>query len=144
VHVLEGFNARYIEPAALPFLPSVAVVDVSFISLRLVLPGVVSCLVETGEIVALVKPQFEVGRRMVGRGGIVRDVRLHREVLRSFGSLATECGWGIAALIPAALRGAEGNQEYFIHLAPSSPGLAAGPLARRILEATGAAEEERA
>jgi 23S rRNA (cytidine1920-2'-O)/16S rRNA (cytidine1409-2'-O)-methyltransferase len=144
VHVLEGFNARYIEPAALPFLPSLAVVDVSFISLRLVLPGVVSCLAETGEIVALVKPQFEVGRRMVGRGGIVRDVHLHREVLRSFGSLATERGWGMAALIPAAVRGAEGNQEYFIHLAPSSPGLAAGHLARRILEATGEAGEERA
>ena len=144
VHVLEGFNARHIEPAVLPFLPSLAVVDVSFISLNLVLPGVVSCLTETGEIVALVKPQFEVGRRLVGRGGIVRDVRLHREVLRSFGRLAAERGWGIVDLTPSALRGAEGNQEYFIHFVPSSPGLAATRLARRILEATAEAGEERA
>jgi len=144
VHVLEGVNARYIEPAALPFLPSLAAVDVSFISLNLVLPGVVSCLTEKGEIVALVKPQFEVGRRSVGRGGIVRDVRLHREVLRSFGRLATERGWGIRDLAPAAVRGAEGNQEYFIHLAPSFQGLDSGRLARRILEVTGEAAEERA
>jgi 23S rRNA (cytidine1920-2'-O)/16S rRNA (cytidine1409-2'-O)-methyltransferase len=119
-------------------------VDVSFISLNLVLPGVVSCLTEKGEIVALVKPQFEVGRRSVGRGGIVRDVRLHREVLRSFGRLATERGWGIRDLAPAAVRGAEGNQEYFIHLAPSFQGLDSGRLARRILEVTGEAAEERA
>jgi 23S rRNA (cytidine1920-2'-O)/16S rRNA (cytidine1409-2'-O)-methyltransferase len=144
VHVLEGVNARYIEPAALPFLPALAVVDVSFISLKLVLPGVVSCLTDGGEIVALVKPQFEVGRRLVGRGGIVRDVRLHREVLRSFGRLATERAWGVKDFAPAAVRGAEGNQEYFIHLAPSSPGLAARAIARRILEVTGAAGRERA
>lgn len=144
VHVLEGFNARHIEPAILPFLPSLAVVDVSFISLKLVLPGVVSCLTETGEIVALVKPQFEVGRRLVGRGGIVRDVRLHRDVLRSLGSLAADRGWGIADLAASALRGAEGNQEYFIHIQPTSPGLAATALARRIREATIATAEEPA
>jgi 23S rRNA (cytidine1920-2'-O)/16S rRNA (cytidine1409-2'-O)-methyltransferase len=109
-----------------------------------VLPGVVSCLTETGEIVALVKPQFEVGRRLVGRGGIVRDVRLHRDVLRSVGSLATERGWGIADVVPSAVRGAEGNQEYFIHIQPSSAGLAATALARRIREATVEATEEPA
>jgi 23S rRNA (cytidine1920-2'-O)/16S rRNA (cytidine1409-2'-O)-methyltransferase len=144
VHVLEGFNARHLAPAVLPFLPSLAVVDVSFISLELVLPGVVSCLTETGEIVALVKPQFEVGRGLVGRGGIVRDIRLHRDVLRSFGRLAAERDWGIVDLAPSAIRGAEGNQEYFIHFRPSSAGLAPAALAHRIRKATAEDAEEGA
>ena len=73
VRVVDGLNARHLRPEHLPFAPSIAVVDVSFISLELVLPGVTVCLTEPGEVVALVKPQFEVGRGQVGPGGIVRD-----------------------------------------------------------------------
>jgi 23S rRNA (cytidine1920-2'-O)/16S rRNA (cytidine1409-2'-O)-methyltransferase len=135
VHVLEGVNARHLEPRMLPFLPSIAVVDVSFISLKLVLPGVVGCLAEKGEVVALVKPQFEVGRGRVGRGGIVRDPRLHQEVLEMLGRLAIDRGWGPTGLAPAAIRGAEGNQEYFVHLTLASPGLDERALTRRIREA---------
>jgi 23S rRNA (cytidine1920-2'-O)/16S rRNA (cytidine1409-2'-O)-methyltransferase len=144
VHLLEGLNARYLEPAALPFVPSLATVDVSFISLQLVLPAVVGCLAPGGEIVALVKPQFEVGRGRVGRGGIVRDTRRHREVLETLMRSATERGWGPSNLCASALRGAEGNQEYFIHLIPAAPPLASDELTRRILETTGDVREEPA
>ena len=121
VHVLEGVNARYLEPAALPFLPSLAVVDVSFISLKLVLPGVVSCLAETGVIVALGKPQFEVGRGEVGRGGIVRRPEAHRRVLEEVMAFARDHSWGVAGLCASALAGADGNREFFVHLRPAGP-----------------------
>jgi 23S rRNA (cytidine1920-2'-O)/16S rRNA (cytidine1409-2'-O)-methyltransferase len=134
VHVIEGKNARHLTPDDLPCVPSLAVVDVSFISLRQVLPAVVPCLAAEGEIVALVKPQFEVGRRQVGRGGIVRDPSLHRKVLESLAELARFRGWGPVDAARAALRGAEGNQEFFLHLRPASPGTPPGVLARRIRE----------
>ena len=136
VRLLEGVNARHLVPALLPFLPSLAVVDVSFISLKLVLPKVVACLADPGEIVALVKPQFEVGRGSVGRGGVVRDPALHRMVLSNFGRYAADSGWGLVDLCASVLRGAEGNQEYFLHLVPGSPGLDEAELLQRIETAT--------
>jgi 23S rRNA (cytidine1920-2'-O)/16S rRNA (cytidine1409-2'-O)-methyltransferase len=136
VHPLEGFNARHLEPALLPFPPSLVVVDVSFISLMLVLPGVASCLAQPGEIVALVKPQFEVGRSQVGRGGIVRDVSLHRGVLETLGHRAAERSWGPVGLAASVLRGADGNQEYFIHLVPARPGVDERTWVRRVAEVT--------
>jgi 23S rRNA (cytidine1920-2'-O)/16S rRNA (cytidine1409-2'-O)-methyltransferase len=141
VHVMEGVNARYLEPTVLPFLPSLAVVDVSFISLKLVLPAIVRCLEASGEIVALVKPQFEVGRDKVGRGGIVREATLHREVLESLSALGVRERWGPSAVCRSALRGAEGNQEYFLYLEPSRAGLKPAELARRIGEVTGEESE---
>ncbi len=141
VRVLEGVNARHLVPALLPFLPCLAVVDVSFISLKLVLPKVVACLADRGEIVALVKPQFEVGRGRVGRGGVVRDPALHRSVLTTLGRHAAVSGWGLVDLCASALRGAEGNQEYFLHLVPGSPGLDEAELSQRIVTATEPHEE---
>lgn len=117
---VEGVNARYLEPAALPFSPSLAVIDVSFISLELILPPVVACLSPGGEGVALVKPQFEVGRSRVGRGGIVRDPALHRAVLERLVAFAGRQGWGVAGVCAASIRGAEGNQEFFVHVRPSA------------------------
>jgi len=137
VHVDEGRNARYLMPGDLPFVPSIAVVDVSFISLRLILPALVRCLAPEGEIVALVKPQFEVGRGKVGRGGIVREPAAHREVLDALTTLALREGWGPADLGPSDLRGAEGNREFFLLLRPSRPGTTSSELARKIREATG-------
>jgi len=132
VQPLEGINARYLRPSDLPFRPSLAVVDVSFISLKLVLPAVAPCLTADGEIVALVKPQFEVGRGKVGRGGIVRDRNDHRQVLEELSQWSSGAGLGPIGLSRSALRGAEGNQEYFLHLRPAEPGLDAAGLTRRI------------
>jgi len=143
VRVLDGVNARHLVPTLLPFLPSLAVVDVSFISLKLVLPKMKACLADRGEIVALIKPQFEVGRGLVGRGGVVRDFALHRVVLATFGQHAADGGWGLVNLCASALRGAEGNQEYFLHLAPGSTGLDEAELTQRIATATEPHEESR-
>ena len=77
VVVFEKTNIRYLEPSALPFLPDIAAVDVSFISLKLVLPCVKTCFPRRGEIVALIKPQFEVGKGKVGKGGVVRSPEEH-------------------------------------------------------------------
>lgn len=143
VVVLEGINARYLEPGALPFRPSLVVIDVSFISLRQVLPATVACLAPGGEVVALVKPQFEVGRGKVGAGGIVRDPALRREVLETLGAFCRASGWGIAAVARSRLRGAEGNVEFFLHVLPGRPGLDPGPLASAIASATADEVEAR-
>lgn len=115
VAVLDGINARYLRPADLPLTPSLAVIDVSFISLALILPAATSVLAPDAEIVALVKPQFEVGRGAVGRGGIVRDGALHREVVAETARRARDLGWRVLGVARSALRGAEGNVEFFLH-----------------------------
>jgi 23S rRNA (cytidine1920-2'-O)/16S rRNA (cytidine1409-2'-O)-methyltransferase len=135
VRVLEGVNARYLTPAALPFLPALAVIDVSFISLERVLPPVAACLAPGGEIVALVKPQFEVGRGKVGRGGIVREPERRAEVLHRLAAFARERAWGVLGVVPSPIRGAEGNVEFFLHLAPLRPGLDDAPLRAMVEEA---------
>jgi 23S rRNA (cytidine1920-2'-O)/16S rRNA (cytidine1409-2'-O)-methyltransferase len=135
VRVLDGINARRLAPSDLPFPPDLAVVDVSFISLELVLPAVVACLAPGGEIVALVKPQFEVGRGMVGRGGIVRDAALHAEVLDRLAAFARRRGWGVLGATASPIRGAEGNVEFFLHVAPGRPGLAEPELAAALATA---------
>jgi 23S rRNA (cytidine1920-2'-O)/16S rRNA (cytidine1409-2'-O)-methyltransferase len=117
VRVLEGINARHLTPDLLPDVPDWAVVDVSFISLELVLPPVAACLGREGTIVALVKPQFEVGKGQVGKGGIVRDRALHDAVLERLTDFVQTRGWRCLGVCPAGLPGAGGNQEYFIHVA---------------------------
>ena len=139
VKVVDGLNARHLRPEHLPFAPSIAVVDVSFISLELVLPGVTVCLTEPGEVVALVKPQFEVGRRQVGPGGIVREPALHAEVLEKIARMAHARNWGLAGVCAAAVRGAEGNQEYCIHLTPPARGMSPATVTARIRETVDAA-----
>lgn len=132
VVVLDGINARNLEPDLLPFRPSLAVVDVSFISLRLVLPAIASTLAEGGEVVALVKPQFEVGRGKVGPGGIVRDREQHAEVLRGLAHFAREHRLGVRGAAPSRVPGAEGNLEFFLHLVPGAEGLAGEALDREL------------
>ena len=144
VHVIEGLNARYLKPEDLPFLPVLAVVDVSFISLELVLPAVARSLDAQGDIVALVKPQFEVGRREVGKRGIVRDPALHRRVLQRIVHFAGSFEWHARGLFASPIRGAEGNREFFVHLLPDSRG-AYEPLPDEALEdVTSALEEPQA
>jgi len=115
VRVMEGVNARSLVPTDLPFVADWAVMDVSFISLEKILQPVASCVVAGGTIVALVKPQFEVGKEQVGRKGLVRDRGLHRQVLERIARFAHHCGASVRGVCPAGLTGATGNQEYFIH-----------------------------
>lgn len=121
VLVRDGINARYLAPADLPHAPSLAVVDVSFISLRQVLPSVCSCLAPEADVVALVKPQFEVGRGRVGKRGVVQDPELWDGVLRTFLDFAASAHLGPRAIARSELAGATGNIEFFVHLRPGAP-----------------------
>jgi len=118
VEPVEGVNARNLTPDILPFSPEFASVDVSFISLKLVLPAVVSCLTGRREVVALVKPQFEAGRDEVGRGGIVRRPETHRRVLETIVEFIAARSWAVAGLCNSAIRGTEGNREFFVYFRP--------------------------
>lgn len=130
VVLCEGVNIRYLEPKTLPFRPSVATIDVSFISLRLVLETTCACLVQGADIVALVKPQFEVGRGQVGKGGIVREPALWDQVLQGVVAFSREHRLGPQGIARSALPGASGNVEFFLHLRP-----AAEPAAEHALNA---------
>ena len=116
---LEGINARGLTPQALPdgvHPVDVVTVDVSFISLRLILPAVPPLVAESGDVVALVKPQFEATRGEVGKGGIVRDPAVRRRVLRQVIAAADAVGLACVSATPAPRRDAAGNREYFVHL----------------------------
>jgi 23S rRNA (cytidine1920-2'-O)/16S rRNA (cytidine1409-2'-O)-methyltransferase len=116
VVVIEGQNAREILPQQFPALFEVATVDVSFISLTKILPALAACLADGADVVALVKPQFEVGRGEVGRGGIVTDPLKHRRVLTEVVQAAASIGLLPVAIIRSPILGAEGNREFLIHL----------------------------
>lgn len=116
VVVMERTNARYVESLAEPV--SLVVIDVSFISLRLILPAARGWLAEDGEIVALVKPQFEAGREQVGKGGIVRDEKVRREVVENLWQWATAEGLGPQDVIRSPIEGSGGNVEYLMWLQP--------------------------
>jgi 23S rRNA (cytidine1920-2'-O)/16S rRNA (cytidine1409-2'-O)-methyltransferase len=116
VVVMEGVNARHLTPAALPFPVDLVVIDVAFISLRHILPAVAELLSEPGDVVALVKPQFEAGRSEVGRGGIVRDAAVHRRVVDEVTHLAADVGLRRVAMVESPIEGATGNREFFLHL----------------------------
>jgi 23S rRNA (cytidine1920-2'-O)/16S rRNA (cytidine1409-2'-O)-methyltransferase len=121
VEAHEGLNARHLRPGDLPGPPALVVIDVSFISLAKIVLAVAAAA-PGAEVVALVKPQFEVGRGRVGRGGVVRDPALQEEVLR--GVCARSADWGLraAAIVESPLRGAEGNREFFVRWTPVASG----------------------
>ena len=114
VSLLEGTNARHLK--SLPQRPSLVTIDVSFISIRLILPAVMRWAGAEAEIIALVKPQFEVGKSEVGKGGIVRNPQLRRRVLRDTVSFAGSLGLHSADVIPSPITGAKGNVEYLLWL----------------------------
>lgn len=122
VTVMEGRNARDLRPDDLPYTPSLIVVDLSFISLRKVLSALTSILGTGGDIIALIKPQFEAGRGKVGKGGVVRDAGVHREVLRLVLEEAVAHGLRLRGLLPSPLRGADGNMEFFAWWTAGAPG----------------------
>ena len=123
VVVLEGVNARYLDANQLPAdlrRFDVVTIDVSFISLRLILPAVVPLVSDDGRVVALVKPQFEAGRDEVGKGGIVRDPEVHERVINEVADSAHQVGLERVAIEPSPITGTEGNREFFLLLAPAA------------------------
>ncbi len=113
---LEKTNVRYLTPDRLAEPGDFASVDVSFISLKLVLPPLLALLTEQAQLVCLVKPQFEAGRDKVGKKGVVRDRAVHREVLVNTCALALELGLSIRGLTYSPVKGPEGNIEYLLYL----------------------------
>lgn len=116
VAVMEGVNARHLTPAQLPGPFALVTVDVSFISLRLVLPALVPVLAPDGDLVALVKPQFEAGRAQVGRGGVVRDTGVREQAIQGVIEALAGIGLRTAARIPAPIPGPAGNLEELLHI----------------------------
>jgi 23S rRNA (cytidine1920-2'-O)/16S rRNA (cytidine1409-2'-O)-methyltransferase len=123
VIVIERLNARALGPADLPFLASLATIDVSFISLTKVLPAVASCLVPGGEVLAMVKPQFELGRDRVGRG-VVRDPADRQEAVLKVALAARETGLPVRGIASSGLPGPKGNRETFVWCGGEGPELA--------------------
>jgi 23S rRNA (cytidine1920-2'-O)/16S rRNA (cytidine1409-2'-O)-methyltransferase len=114
VVVREQVNARYLAPEDFPELMRIAVCDVSFISVTMILPALPKLLTGDAEMVILVKPQFELERHQVGKGGIVRDPDLHEQACRRVSIAVRELGFQ-AGIIPSPIRGAEGNQEFLLY-----------------------------
>jgi 23S rRNA (cytidine1920-2'-O)/16S rRNA (cytidine1409-2'-O)-methyltransferase len=116
VLVREGVNARALTAADVPHRVSLVTIDVAFISLRLILPALPPFLDPAADMVALVKPQFEAGRDEVGARGLVMDPAVHEAVLQRVTAAAAALGLRRLAMVPSAITGATGNQEYFLHL----------------------------
>jgi 23S rRNA (cytidine1920-2'-O)/16S rRNA (cytidine1409-2'-O)-methyltransferase len=133
VVVMERVNARYLD--ALPEPVDIVVIDVSFISLALVLPAAFQVLAPDGICLALVKPQFEAGRENVGRGGVVRDPAIHARVLADVARAARRIGFTPVGVTASPITGPAGNREFLLHLSRESD--TPGGLAARIEELTG-------
>jgi 23S rRNA (cytidine1920-2'-O)/16S rRNA (cytidine1409-2'-O)-methyltransferase len=116
VVVFEKTNIRYLELSQLPRAADLATIDASFISLKLILPQVKTLLVEHGEVVALIKPQFEVGKGKVGKGGVVRAPEEHARVISEITAAAAELGFDILGVTESPLLGPKGNREFLTHL----------------------------
>ena len=115
VHVIEGYNARYLVAEDLPYMPNFAVMDVSFISATYIIPSVYNVLADGSDFVCLVKPQFEVGRAAIGKGGIVKDEKAREAALASVVSFAERIGFICKGVILSPIRGGDGNVEYLAH-----------------------------
>ena len=116
VVVMERTNIRYVTPEDLGEPLDLSVIDVSFISLKIVLPAIKALLKPTGQVLCLIKPQFEAGREKVGKKGVVREPETHKEVLDNFISLAKELDFTILGLTFSPVKGPEGNIEFLGHL----------------------------
>ncbi len=116
VVVMERTNIRYVTPEDLGEPLDLSVIDVSFISLKIVLPAIKALLKPTGQVLCLIKPQFEAGKEKVGKKGVVREPEIHKEVLDSFVETAGELGFTILGLTFSPVKGPEGNIEFLGHL----------------------------
>jgi 23S rRNA (cytidine1920-2'-O)/16S rRNA (cytidine1409-2'-O)-methyltransferase len=122
VYVIERLNARALEPGDLPFVPSLATIDVSFISLVKVLPAVARCLGQGGDVLAMVKPQFELGKSRVGRG-VVRDPADRREAILKVAEAARDLDLPVRGVASSGLPGPKGNRETFLWCGGAGPEL---------------------
>jgi 23S rRNA (cytidine1920-2'-O)/16S rRNA (cytidine1409-2'-O)-methyltransferase len=113
---LEKTNIRYLEPVSLPRMPDLAVIDASFISLDKVLPNTTGLIRAHGTVIALVKPQFEVGRGEVGKGGVVRDPEKHKQVVESVCRLANDLKLEVKGVTESPILGPKGNREFLLYL----------------------------
>jgi len=118
VVTIERTNIRHMPVDMIPEAIDVATIDTSFISLKIVVPAVKAFLKDAGFILALIKPQFEVGKDQVGKGGVVRDPRLHDRVIEDLSSFFAGIGFRCQTVIPSPLLGPKGNREFFILLRP--------------------------
>ena len=116
VVVIEKTNARYLEPGQITESPDGAVIDVSFISLRLVIPAVSKLLPDNSFVVALIKPQFEAGKDQVGKGGVVRDEETRNKIVHDIREFCIDQGWNSEGEIPSPILGPKGNKEFLIYL----------------------------
>ena len=121
VRVLERVNIRYLKPDDLDEAPSLAVIDVSFISVSKVLPAIGSVMIGAGEALALIKPQFEIGKGRVGRDGVVRAAADHLEVVTAAARFCAGEEWSVLGLTWSPIRGPKGNIEFWIHLSKVPP-----------------------
>src|SRR3954468_12572436 len=128
VTVIERTNARALRPDDLPYAPDLIVVDVSFIALAKVLPAVLECAAERFDALAMVKPQFEVGRGRVGKGGVVREPADRRAALVAVARAAQSAGAAVLGFAPSGLPGPKGNHETFVWLAEAARDGAVGDL----------------
>jgi len=114
VVVMEKLNARFLSREQIPQLVDLCVIDVSFISLTLILPRAFELITQDGMILALIKPQFELEREDVGRGGIVREPALHEKAQQKIVKFVEEANYHVVGLVPSTVTGTDGNQEFFI------------------------------
>ncbi len=127
VVVMERVNIRYLPREAVAGEISLAVLDTSFISLRIVTPAVLPFLSAHGEVLALIKPQFEVGKGRVGKGGVVRDPSLHQAVIRDLSAFFSKMDLWVNGVVPSPVPGPAGNREFLIHLSRTPPDAAESP-----------------
>ncbi|GGE29796.1 TlyA family RNA methyltransferase [Streptococcus himalayensis] len=118
---MEQFNFRYATANDFEKTPQFASIDVSFISLSLILPALATILADEGDVVALIKPQFEAGREQIGKNGIIKDKTVHRMVLDKVTKFAVEFGFSVKALDFSPIQGGHGNVEFLAHLKKESP-----------------------
>jgi 23S rRNA (cytidine1920-2'-O)/16S rRNA (cytidine1409-2'-O)-methyltransferase len=134
VHVHERTNVRTLTPEAIGGPADLVVADLSFISLRLVLPALTGCATEAADLLPMVKPQFEVGRERLGAGGVVRDPTHRAEAVAAVAAAAAELGWGTAGVVASPLPGPAGNVEFFLWLRRDADPLRDDDVARAVAE----------
>jgi len=135
-------NARYLQPEDLPETPEIAVIDVSFISVLKILPAIKK-IMPSGDLLVLIKPQFEAGRKQVGKKGIIKDRKIHQQVLEEVLTRAQGLGFAVKGLLACSVRGQKGNQEFLAWLQPQTEPLAVEKLKNLIQESLADERKEK-